>query len=157
VQASEILCKSNDPWYPERYQITPNTALHNPPPLMPSLGRYIRGIRAVGIKEWWHQMQYIGDVKAGTFVGSDQCVCPAPRWMYYRVIYFDCVLTTMTGSRIGSETVTLRISTRNKKCLVQLSAPSTRDFADQFDRPSSLGRFCAGSSRSCIRGARTKP
>jgi len=41
---------------------------------MPSLARYIRGIRAVGIKEWWRQMQYIGDVKAGTFVGSDQCV-----------------------------------------------------------------------------------
>jgi NADH dehydrogenase (ubiquinone) 1 alpha subcomplex subunit 12 len=41
---------------------------------MPSLARYIRGIRAVGLKEWWHQMQYIGDVKAGTFVGSDQCV-----------------------------------------------------------------------------------
>jgi NADH dehydrogenase (ubiquinone) 1 alpha subcomplex subunit 12 len=39
---------------------------------MPSLARYIRGIRSVGIKEWWHQMQYIGDVKAGTFVGSDQ-------------------------------------------------------------------------------------
>jgi len=39
---------------------------------MPSLARYIRGIRAVGIKEWWHQMQYIGDVKAGTFVGSDR-------------------------------------------------------------------------------------
>ena len=41
---------------------------------MPSLARLIRGIRAVGLKEWWHQMQYIGDVKAGTFVGSDQCV-----------------------------------------------------------------------------------
>ncbi len=41
---------------------------------MPSLARYIRGIRAVGLKEWWHQLQYIGDVKAGTFIGSDQCV-----------------------------------------------------------------------------------
>ncbi|KAI0289506.1 NDUFA12-domain-containing protein [Russula brevipes] len=39
---------------------------------MPSLTRYIRGIRAVGIREWWRQMQYIGDVKAGTSVGSDQ-------------------------------------------------------------------------------------
>jgi hypothetical protein len=55
----------------------PNSAkytLRPPPQLMPSLARYIRGIRAVGIKEWWHQMQYIGDVKAGTFVGSDQYV-----------------------------------------------------------------------------------
>jgi len=39
---------------------------------MPSIGRYIRGIKAVGLKEWWRQMQYIGDVKAGTFVGADQ-------------------------------------------------------------------------------------
>ncbi|ETW84452.1 hypothetical protein HETIRDRAFT_381995 [Heterobasidion irregulare TC 32-1] len=39
---------------------------------MPSLARYIRGIRQVGIKEWWHQMQYIGDVKAGIFMGKDQ-------------------------------------------------------------------------------------
>lgn len=54
-------------------QITPNTILDNPL-LMPSLARYIRGIRAVGLKEWWHQMQYIGDVKVGTLVGSDQCV-----------------------------------------------------------------------------------
>ncbi|KAF8264621.1 NDUFA12-domain-containing protein [Lactarius quietus] len=36
---------------------------------MPSLARYIRGIRAVGIKEWWHQMQYIGDVKARNIRG----------------------------------------------------------------------------------------
>ena len=57
-----------------RCQTVPNTLVDKPPQLMPSLARYIRGIRAVGIKEWWHQMQYIGDVKAGTFVGSDQCV-----------------------------------------------------------------------------------
>lgn len=39
---------------------------------MPSLQRYIRSIRRVGLKEWWHQLQYIGDVKSGTFVGKDQ-------------------------------------------------------------------------------------
>ena len=59
-------------------QIITNTSLASysttVPPPMPSLARYIRGIRAVGLKEWWHQMQYIGDVKVGTSVGSDQCV-----------------------------------------------------------------------------------
>ncbi|KAI0052601.1 NDUFA12-domain-containing protein [Auriscalpium vulgare] len=39
---------------------------------MVSLARLFRGIRQVGVKEWWHQMQYIGDVKAGTLVGKDQ-------------------------------------------------------------------------------------
>lgn len=41
---------------------------------MVSLARTIRSIRRVGIKEWWHQMQYIGDAKSGTFKGKDQCV-----------------------------------------------------------------------------------
>jgi hypothetical protein len=101
-------------------QIIPNTVLHNPPPHMPSLVRYIRGIRAVGIKEWWHQMQYIGDVKAGTFVGSDQCV-PRSSMNVLHVVqgYLLCCVFDHDGSRIGSETVTLRISTRNKKCLVR--------------------------------------
>ncbi|TFY73188.1 hypothetical protein EWM64_g10824 [Hericium alpestre] len=39
---------------------------------MVSIARYIRGIRQVGIREWWHQMQYIGDVKSGKFAGKDQ-------------------------------------------------------------------------------------
>ena len=59
---------------PPRCLTAPNRLVDKPPQLMPSLARYIRGIRAVGIKEWWRQMQYIGDVKAGTLVGSDQCV-----------------------------------------------------------------------------------
>ncbi|KAG8221377.1 NDUFA12-domain-containing protein [Butyriboletus roseoflavus] len=43
---------------------------------MVSLARYIRNIRRTGIKQWWHQMQYIGDAKAGTIVGTDQyAVC----------------------------------------------------------------------------------
>lgn len=41
---------------------------------MVSLARTIRSIRRVGIKEWWHQMQYIGDAKSGRLVGTDQCV-----------------------------------------------------------------------------------
>jgi len=39
---------------------------------MVSLARTIRNIRRVGVKEWWRQMQYIGDAKAGTLVGKDQ-------------------------------------------------------------------------------------
>ncbi|KAI0034422.1 NDUFA12-domain-containing protein [Vararia minispora EC-137] len=39
---------------------------------MVSLVRYIRNIRRSGIREWWRQMQYIGDAKAGTLVGKDQ-------------------------------------------------------------------------------------
>ena len=39
---------------------------------MVSIVRYVRNIRRIGIKQWWHQMQYIGDAKAGTLVGVDQ-------------------------------------------------------------------------------------
>ncbi|KAK7470991.1 hypothetical protein VKT23_002404 [Stygiomarasmius scandens] len=39
---------------------------------MVSLHRTLRNIRRVGLKEWWRQLQYIGDAKAGRFVGKDQ-------------------------------------------------------------------------------------
>ncbi|KIO29985.1 hypothetical protein M407DRAFT_242352 [Tulasnella calospora MUT 4182] len=39
---------------------------------MPSLARTIRSLRRVGIREWWRQLQYIGDAKSGRFVGMDQ-------------------------------------------------------------------------------------
>ena len=41
---------------------------------MVSLARTIRNIRRVGLRDWWRQMQYIGDAKAGALVGTDQCV-----------------------------------------------------------------------------------
>ena len=41
-----------------------------------SLYRTIRSIQRVGLRDWWRQMQYIGDAKSGTFVGADQCVHP---------------------------------------------------------------------------------
>lgn len=61
---------------------------------MPSIGRYIRGIRAVGIREWWHQMQGIGDVKAGRFVGKDQCVSLFEFMLAIRLAFFclTCLL-----------------------------------------------------------------
>jgi len=67
-------CSDSGSELTEWNQTNTNIFLDQRPLLMPSLARYIRGIRAVGIKEWWHQLQYIGDVKVGTFVGSDQCV-----------------------------------------------------------------------------------
>ena len=41
---------------------------------MVSLHRTIRNLRRVGFKEWWRQLQYIGDAKSGTFIGADQYV-----------------------------------------------------------------------------------
>ncbi|KAF8075994.1 NDUFA12-domain-containing protein [Lyophyllum atratum] len=37
-----------------------------------SVLRTVRTIRRVGVREWWHQMQYIGDAKSGTYMGKDQ-------------------------------------------------------------------------------------
>ena len=69
-------CNRSDSHSDDENRLVPNKTKYRPrqSTLMPSLARYIRGIRAVGLKEWWHQLQYIGDVKAGTFMGSDQCV-----------------------------------------------------------------------------------
>ncbi|ORY35610.1 NDUFA12-domain-containing protein [Naematelia encephala] len=39
---------------------------------MVSLARTIRNFRRAGFKEWWRQLQYIGDAKYGRQVGSDQ-------------------------------------------------------------------------------------
>ncbi|KAG7096672.1 hypothetical protein E1B28_004086 [Marasmius oreades] len=38
---------------------------------MVSLHRTIRNLRRVGLREWWRQMQYIGDAKSGRLVGTD--------------------------------------------------------------------------------------
>jgi len=40
--------------------------------IMVSLHRTIRNMRRVGLREWWRQMQYIGDAKSGVLVGKDQ-------------------------------------------------------------------------------------
>ncbi len=44
---------------------------------MVSLVRTLRNMRRAGLKEWWRQMQYIGDAKYGRFVGKDQYVANA--------------------------------------------------------------------------------
>ncbi|OJA19245.1 hypothetical protein AZE42_05990 [Rhizopogon vesiculosus] len=37
-----------------------------------SFVRYVRNIRRIGLSQWWHQLQYIGDAKYGRLVGTDQ-------------------------------------------------------------------------------------
>ncbi|KAG8996814.1 hypothetical protein FRB94_001352 [Tulasnella sp. JGI-2019a] len=39
---------------------------------MVSLLRTVRSLQRVGIREWWRQLQNIGDAKSGRFVGMDQ-------------------------------------------------------------------------------------
>ncbi|KAF2219715.1 NADH ubiquinone oxidoreductase subunit NDUFA12-domain-containing protein [Elsinoe ampelina] len=38
---------------------------------MSTIMRTLRNLRKVGLKDFGHQMQYIGDTKAGTLVGTD--------------------------------------------------------------------------------------
>ena len=39
---------------------------------MSTIMRTLRNFRKIGIKEYAHQMQYIGDTKAGTYIASDK-------------------------------------------------------------------------------------
>ncbi|KAL1608751.1 hypothetical protein SLS59_001942 [Nothophoma quercina] len=39
---------------------------------MSTLMRTLRNLRKIGFKEYGHQMQHIGDTKAGTFIGLDK-------------------------------------------------------------------------------------
>ena len=39
---------------------------------MSTILRSLRNLRKIGIKEYAHQMQYIGDTKAGTYIASDR-------------------------------------------------------------------------------------
>lgn len=41
-----------------------------------SVARTIRSIWRVGPREWWRQLQYIGDAKSGTYVGMDRYEYP---------------------------------------------------------------------------------
>ncbi|OAA58990.1 NADH-ubiquinone oxidoreductase subunit [Niveomyces insectorum RCEF 264] len=38
---------------------------------MSTISRTLGYLRRIGIKEYWHQLNYIGDTKAGTLVGVD--------------------------------------------------------------------------------------
>lgn len=39
---------------------------------MSTIMRTLRNLRKIGIKEYAHQMQYIGDTKAGTYIATDK-------------------------------------------------------------------------------------
>ncbi|EFX03951.1 NADH-ubiquinone oxidoreductase subunit [Grosmannia clavigera kw1407] len=39
---------------------------------MSTLSRTLGYLRRIGIKEYWHQLNYIGDTKAGTLMGVDK-------------------------------------------------------------------------------------
>ena len=39
---------------------------------MSTIMRTLRNLRKIGIKEYAHQMQYMGDTKAGTYIASDR-------------------------------------------------------------------------------------
>ncbi|GAA5824658.1 hypothetical protein JCM5353_000794 [Sporobolomyces roseus] len=41
------------------------------PILTPSIRRVIQNVRQVGIRQAWRDLQYIGDVKAGKYMGQD--------------------------------------------------------------------------------------
>ena len=39
---------------------------------MSTVFRTLRNLRKIGIKEYLHQMQHIGDTKAGTYIATDR-------------------------------------------------------------------------------------
>ncbi|KAL9609882.1 MAG: hypothetical protein Q9167_005375 [Letrouitia subvulpina] len=39
---------------------------------MSTIMRTLRNLRRIGIKDYAHQMQYMGDTKAGTYIASDR-------------------------------------------------------------------------------------
>ncbi|KAK4185188.1 NADH ubiquinone oxidoreductase subunit NDUFA12-domain-containing protein [Podospora australis] len=39
---------------------------------MSSISRTLGNLRKIGLKEYWHQLNYIGDTKAGVLVGTDR-------------------------------------------------------------------------------------
>ncbi|KAI7535917.1 hypothetical protein D0869_12596 [Hortaea werneckii] len=39
---------------------------------MSTIPRTLRNLRSIGLKEYGHQMQYMGDTKRGTFIGMDR-------------------------------------------------------------------------------------
>ncbi|KAL1844690.1 hypothetical protein VTK73DRAFT_2018 [Phialemonium thermophilum] len=39
---------------------------------MSTITRTLGNLRKIGLKEYWHQLNYIGDTKAGTLVGVDK-------------------------------------------------------------------------------------
>jgi len=67
--------------------------------------RYFRNIQRSGLKQWWRNMQYIGDAKYGALQGTDQSVSPLSS-VVPRTASSDCF-----RAGLGSEIDILRTST----------------------------------------------
>ena len=86
--------------------------------------RYIRNIQRSGLKQWWRNMQYIGDAKYGALKGTDQSVSP-----------FSSVVPHVASSDgfrtwLGSETDISRTLTPRTRC--QVSRRRTVDSAPRY-------------------------
>ncbi|CAL5871815.1 uncharacterized protein PFLUO_LOCUS6068 [Penicillium psychrofluorescens] len=67
---------------------------------MSTILRTLRNLRRIGLKEYGHQMQYIGDTKAGTLIGVDRFgnkfyenmeeeLPLRTRWVDYKEVEYD--------------------------------------------------------------------
>ncbi|KAL2814598.1 NADH ubiquinone oxidoreductase subunit NDUFA12-domain-containing protein [Aspergillus granulosus] len=67
---------------------------------MSTILRTLRNLRRIGFKEYGHQMQYIGDTKAGTLIGTDRFgnkfyenmeeeLPLRTRWVDYKEVEYD--------------------------------------------------------------------
>ena len=72
---------------------------------MVGIVRYIRNIQRSGLKQWWRNMQYIGDAKYGALQGTDQSVS------FLSSVVHRVAISYCFRAGLGSETGTLRIST----------------------------------------------
>ena len=69
---ASAVCSLNPLLYYLRYtSLVVLTPPHNSPK-MSTILRTLRNLRKIGIKEYAHQMQYIGDTKAGTYIATDK-------------------------------------------------------------------------------------
>ncbi|KAG8952784.1 hypothetical protein FRC04_003709 [Tulasnella sp. 424] len=96
---------------------------------MVSVARTFRSLRRVGLREWWRQLQYIGDAKSGRFVGMDQSVLFHP----ILSLNVDLLLLFMHAlhlSSIGSETATTRTEMQRKKYLADTVGSTTHNRHD---------------------------
>ena len=93
---------------------------------MVGITRYIRHIRRSGLRQWWRDMQYIGDAKYGALKGTDQSAFPLSS-VVPRVVSFDRFYAWL-----GLETDTLRISTLRTRYQVsrrRVVGPASRTHA----------------------------
>lgn len=63
--------------------------------------RVIQNFKKIGFKGYWHQLNYIGDTKAGRFVGQDESV-----------IRYLCLCSALMIATIDTATNTTRTTTR---------------------------------------------